>query len=269
MWERAGLSVPAILAAVDAGTLSLDFLDSPAWALPEPLPITYRELAEEHGIPAASPSGHPGGDGVRGAGSRRPGPAGRHRPGGARPYRARSWGLGRERSASLPPVRRQRPAPRVGRGRPVHGGTREAVGRLRGGRVGADAPGRRGRPSDGRPGRANDPGALRAPAATHLDRVRRQEGRDGARTSRAPGAGRVDAGDLLRGHDGVHTAHRRARGRRGGSAGNSLSALVNEVSRTHGGRAIRWLGDGGLFYFEDASAAFAAALEMSERAPSA
>ena len=51
MWERAGLSVPAILAAVDAGTLSLDFLDSPAWALPEPLPITYRELAEEHGIP--------------------------------------------------------------------------------------------------------------------------------------------------------------------------------------------------------------------------
>jgi adenylate cyclase len=49
----------------------------------------------------------------------------------------------------------------------------------------------------------------------------------------------------------------------------SLAALVNEVSRMHGGRAIRWLGDGGLFYFEDASAAFAAALEMSERAPTA
>src|ERR687897_1367175 len=40
MWERAGLSAPMILAAVDAGTLSLDFLDSPAWELPEPLPIT-------------------------------------------------------------------------------------------------------------------------------------------------------------------------------------------------------------------------------------
>ena len=51
MWERAGLSAPAILAAVDAGTLSLDFLDSPAWELPEPLPITYRKFAEEHGIP--------------------------------------------------------------------------------------------------------------------------------------------------------------------------------------------------------------------------
>ena len=44
---------------------------------------------------------------------------------------------------------------------------------------------------------------------------------------------------------------------------------MNDISRTHGGRAIRWLGDGGLFYFEDASAAFAAALEMSERAPAA
>jgi adenylate cyclase len=49
----------------------------------------------------------------------------------------------------------------------------------------------------------------------------------------------------------------------------SLAALVNDVSRTHGGRAIRWLWDGGLFYFEHAIAAFAAALEMSERAPAA
>jgi len=51
MWERAGLSASAILAAVDSGTLSLDFLDSAAWELPEPLPITYREFAEEHRNP--------------------------------------------------------------------------------------------------------------------------------------------------------------------------------------------------------------------------
>ena len=51
MWERAGLSIPSILAAVDARRLSLDFLDSPAWELPEPLPITYREFAKEQGIP--------------------------------------------------------------------------------------------------------------------------------------------------------------------------------------------------------------------------
>jgi hypothetical protein len=50
MWERAGLSAPAILAAVDAGSLSLDFLDSPEWELPEPLPITYREFAEEQTV---------------------------------------------------------------------------------------------------------------------------------------------------------------------------------------------------------------------------
>lgn len=51
MWERADLSAPTILAAVDAGSLSLEFLDSPAWELPEPLPITYRQFADEHGIP--------------------------------------------------------------------------------------------------------------------------------------------------------------------------------------------------------------------------
>jgi adenylate cyclase len=49
----------------------------------------------------------------------------------------------------------------------------------------------------------------------------------------------------------------------------SLAALVNDVAHTQGGRAVRWLGDGGLFYFEDVGSAFAAALEMSERAPSA
>ncbi len=48
----------------------------------------------------------------------------------------------------------------------------------------------------------------------------------------------------------------------------NLAALVNEVSRKHRGRAIRWLGHGGLFYFEEVSAVFAAALEMSERAAS-
>jgi hypothetical protein len=51
MWEGAGLSPASILEAVDGGQLSLDFLDSPAWELPEPLPITYRAFAESHGVP--------------------------------------------------------------------------------------------------------------------------------------------------------------------------------------------------------------------------
>ena len=208
MWERAGLSAPAILAAVDSGTLSFDFLDSPAWELPEPLPITLPRVRGRARDPAASPSGHPGGDGVCGAGSRRPGPARRCRPGGARPGRARHRRLRRGRSAPLPRVRRQHPAPRDGRGRPLPGGAREAVGRFGGGRVGADAPRLRGRPSDGRARRANDPRPLRAAAAAHLDRIRRPADRDGARTSGAPGTGRVDARDLFRGHDRLHPAHR-------------------------------------------------------------
>ena len=50
VWERAGLSSEAILAAVDAGELSLDFLETPAWTLPEHLPLTYREFAEQQQI---------------------------------------------------------------------------------------------------------------------------------------------------------------------------------------------------------------------------
>jgi len=195
--------------------VSLDFLDSPAWALPEPLPITYRELAEEHGIPPHLLQGI-----QEAMGFAAPDPDDPVPPDDT--VLAELARIVLDLGASDESVRRlfrlyadKRPAPRVGGGRPVHGGTGEAMGRLRGGRVGADAPRRRGRPSDGRAGRANDPGALRAPAAAYLDRVRRQEGRDGARTSEAPGAGGVDAGDLLRGHDGVHPAHRGAGGRRG------------------------------------------------------
>ncbi len=53
MWERAGLSAPAIIAAVDAGTLSLDFLDSPAWELPEPLLIGLEVLSTRPASPSA------------------------------------------------------------------------------------------------------------------------------------------------------------------------------------------------------------------------
>jgi adenylate cyclase len=49
----------------------------------------------------------------------------------------------------------------------------------------------------------------------------------------------------------------------------NLAALVEEISRRHGGRAVRWLGDGGMFLFADPEAAVLAALEMVERAPAA
>ncbi len=47
----------------------------------------------------------------------------------------------------------------------------------------------------------------------------------------------------------------------------SLATLVEEISFRHGGRAVRWLGDGGMFLFADPKGAVVAALEMVERAP--
>lgn len=50
-WEEAGLSPPSILTAVENGVLTLDFLKTPAWNLPEPLAQTYHEFADEQEIP--------------------------------------------------------------------------------------------------------------------------------------------------------------------------------------------------------------------------
>lgn len=46
-----------------------------------------------------------------------------------------------------------------------------------------------------------------------------------------------------------------------------LSAMVGKIARRHGGRAIRWLGDGGMFLFREPANAVFAGLEMVETAP--
>jgi hypothetical protein len=46
-----------------------------------------------------------------------------------------------------------------------------------------------------------------------------------------------------------------------------LVALVNDISRRRGGRPIRWLGDGGMFYFREPETAVVAGLDLVERAP--
>ena len=46
-----------------------------------------------------------------------------------------------------------------------------------------------------------------------------------------------------------------------------LASLVNDISRSHGGRPVRWLGDGGMFHFREPGTAVLAALDMVERAP--
>ena len=269
MWERAGLSAPAILAAVDAGTLSLDFLDSPAWELPEPLPITYREFAEEHGIPLVLLQG------IREAmGSAAPDPDDRVPPddvvlaelarivldlgvtdeGVRRLFRLYADNIRRLAMAEADLYLEELEKPWAG------SGADESELMLRGAEVGRRMAGPVERTIRALYERQRqhiwtEYGVRRAEMA--LERAGLLE-----RAESTPAICFVDMTGFTRltEEQGDEEAARLA---------ISLAALVNEVSRTYGGRAIRWLGDGGLFYFEDASAAFAAALEMSERAPSA
>jgi adenylate cyclase len=46
-----------------------------------------------------------------------------------------------------------------------------------------------------------------------------------------------------------------------------LAALVNDISRRRGGRPVRWLGDGGMFYFREPGTAVVAGLDLVERGP--
>jgi adenylate cyclase len=46
-----------------------------------------------------------------------------------------------------------------------------------------------------------------------------------------------------------------------------LSAMIGNLARRHGGRAIRWLGDGGMLLFREPGAAVLASLEMVETTP--
>jgi adenylate cyclase len=46
-----------------------------------------------------------------------------------------------------------------------------------------------------------------------------------------------------------------------------LVALVNDISRRRGGRPVRWVGDGGMFYFREPGTAVVAGLDLVERGP--
>jgi class 3 adenylate cyclase len=267
MWERAGLSAPAILAAVDAGTLSLDFLDSPAWELPEPLPTTYREFAGEHGIPlhllqgiqeamgfaAADPDERVRPDDVALAELARVViDIGTSDEGVRRLFRIYADNIRRLAMAEADLYMEELEKPRASTG------VDESDLMLRGAEVGRRMTGPVER-------------TIRAIYDRHRQHIWTESGvrrtemaleRAGLleRAESTPAICFVDMTGFTRlteEHGDVEAAR----------LATSLAALVNEVSRTHSGRGMRWLGDGGLFYFEDMSAAFAAALEMSERAP--
>jgi adenylate cyclase len=50
-WEAAGLSAESILTAVRRGELSFSFLETPGWEMPERPGRTYRELSRQQGVP--------------------------------------------------------------------------------------------------------------------------------------------------------------------------------------------------------------------------
>jgi adenylate cyclase len=269
MWERAGLSAPTILAAVDAGTLSLEFLDAPAWELPEPLPITYREFADQHRIRLQLLQGI-----QQAMGFAAPDPDDRVRrddtvltelarilldigaseEGVRRLFRAYADNIRRLAMAEADLYLEELEKRWAG------SGADESELMLRGADLGRQMAGAvdqtiRAIYERQRQHIWTEYGIQRAEMA--LERAGLLE-----RAESTPAICFVDMTGFSRltEEHGDENAARLA---------TSLAALVNDVSRRHGGRAIRWLGDGGLFYFDEVGAAFAAALEMNERAPSA
>jgi adenylate cyclase len=269
MWEEAGLTAESILAAAESGELSLDFLESPGWELPPRLDRTYRQLADERGMPVDLLLAiH------RAIGFVPPGPDDPARPddvaiadlarsiidiGGPedsirRLFRVYADNLRRLviAEADLYIEQIEDPSRRAG--------TSETELMRRGAGAGRDiAP------------------LVRATLAAIYERHRQHvwaqhsvETAEGVleraglyqRAERTPTICFVDLTGYTRltEEQGDETAARLA---------SRLATLVDGVALRHGGRPVRWLGDGGMFLFPEATAAVRAALEMSEGAPAA
>jgi adenylate cyclase len=269
MWEEAGLTAESILAAAGSGELSLDFLESPGWELPPRLDRTYRQLAEERAVPV-----------------------------GLLQAIERSMGF-------VPPDADDLAKPDdavladLARMLLDIGGTEDAIGRLF--RVYADNLRRLAlgeadlyieqieRPS--RSAGTSEPELMRRGAGVgrdmaplirttlaaiyerHRQHVWAQHSVETAegvleraglyqRAKRTPTICFVDLTGYTRltEEQGDEAAARLA---------SRLATLVDGVALRHGGRPVRWLGDGGMFLFPEATAAVRAALEMSEGAPAA
>jgi adenylate cyclase len=267
MWEAAGLSVASILAAVNSGQLSLDFLDAPAWDLPAPLPITYREFAEEQRIPLHLLQGI-----QESMGFASPDPddrvarddaaltelakivldIGGSEEGVRRLFRLYADNLRRLATAEADLYIEELEGPWVG------SGTEESELM----RLGAEV---------GRRMAAPVQASIRAIYERHRQHVWTQYAIQRAEMAldRAGILQRIESTPAICFVD--MTGYTRLTEEQGDDVSarlaTTLGALVDAISRKHGGRAIRWLGDGGLFFFEHARAAFLAALEMSEEAP--
>jgi class 3 adenylate cyclase len=269
LWERAGLSSESILAAVDAGELSLDFLETPAWSLPEHLPLTYREFAENQRIPLRLLQGiH------ESIGFSPPDPEYRVRPddavmvelvravldmGASEETVLRLFRLYADNLSRLATAEAQLYMAEVERGFSEAGADESELMR-----TGSELGRRIARPVQETLRAIYDRHRQHVWAERSIERAEVVLERAGLyeRAARTPAICFVDL-----------TGYTRLTEERGDEAAarlaSGLAALVQDISRRHGGRPIRWLGDGGMFYFKEAIAAVLAGLEMAEEAPKA
>jgi adenylate cyclase len=269
MWEEAGLTAESILAAAGSGELSLDFLESPGWELPPRLDRTYRQLAEERAVPV-----------------------------GLLQAIERSMGF-------VPPDADDLAKPDdavladLARMLLDIGGTEDAIGRLF--RVYADNLRRLAlgeadlyieqieRPS--RSAGTSEPELMRRGAGVGRDMAplirttlaaiyERHRQHVWAQHSVETAEGVLERAGLYQRAERTPTicfvdltGYTRLTEEQGDEAAarlaSRLATLVDGVALRHGGRPVRWLGDGGMFLFPEATAAVRAALEMSDGAPAA
>jgi adenylate cyclase len=267
MWEGAGLSVVSILAAAAAGVLSFDFLDTPAWTLPERLDRTYRDLAAAEGIPLQllvalesaigfappEPDERIGPDDIVMA---RLAHTALH-AGTTEESVLRLFRLYADNLRRLAAAEAELYVADVERRWREEGAAEDQLMRK-----GAEA---------GRQMRGPVEAALVAIYNRHRQHVwsgysigRAEEVLERAglyeKVTLPPAICFVDL-----------TGYTRLTEERGDQAAAALAArlsmLVDDIARRHAGRPIRWLGDGGMFHFKEPSAAVLASLEMVESAP--
>jgi class 3 adenylate cyclase len=269
MWEAAGLPAESILAAIEAGELSLDFLDTPAWSLPERLPLTYREFAEERRIPVdLLLAVH------EAIGFAPPDPDDRMTPDDA--VMAELARTVIETGASEQTVRRLFRLYADNIRRLAIGEAdlylAEVERRWRDSGASESELMRYGSALGSRMTRSVE-GTLIAIYNRHRQHVWAENSIERAeavleraglyrRPVRAPAICFVDLTGFTRltEEQGDEVAARLA---------SNLATLVEDISRRHGGRPIRWLGDGGMFLFKEPGTAVLSALEMVEGASAA
>jgi adenylate cyclase len=268
-WEAAGLSPESILTAVRQGELSFSFLETPGWTLPERPDRTYRELSEQQGVPLSLVLGlH------EAIGFQAPDPDERVRPdelvmvdlvrtflqaGASEAAVRRMFHLYADNLRRLAAGEAELYQAEVAR--PLQQeGMRETELMRYGSQVGQRMTPLVHRTLLGIYERhrqhvwTEDSISL---AEAALERAGLYQ-----RVLRPPAVCFVDLAGYTRltEEQGDEVAARLAA---------RLAALVQDISRRHGGKPIRWLGDGGMFLFKEPAAGMVAAMEMVDGAPGA